>query len=101
MDTFFLYDAIGFLNWHSYYLIDLRDYDSMADAFKKLFDNVKVKYTKLMHTRKLGIVRAHQIGTNRENIILLYKHTTHKVDTSHLPELPYYAMLAAAGFDMF
>jgi len=73
----------------------------MADAFKKFFDKVKVKYTKLTHTRKLGIVRAHQMGADRENIILLSKHTTHKVDTSYLPELPYNAMLAAAGFDVF
>ena len=101
LESFFLYDANGFPNWYSYYLIDWRDYDSMADAFKKFFDKVKVKYTKLTHTRKLGIVRAHQMGADRENIILLSKHTTHKVDTSYLPELPYNAMLAAAGFDVF
>jgi hypothetical protein len=73
----------------------------MADAFKKFFDKVKVRYTKLTHTRKLGIVQAHQMGAHSENINLLSKHTTHKVDSSYLPELPYNAMLAATGFDVF
>jgi hypothetical protein len=66
----------------------------MADAFKKFFDKVKVRYTKLTHTRKLGIVWAHQMGAGCKNIILLSKHTTHKVDTSYLPKLLYNAMLA-------
>jgi hypothetical protein len=101
LDTFFLYGENGVPYWYNYYLIDWRDYDSMADAFKKFFTAVKVKYTKLTHTRKLGIIRAHQMGADRENIILLSKHTTHKVDTSYLPELPYAAMLASAGFDVF
>jgi hypothetical protein len=41
------------------------------------------------------------MGADRENIILLSKHTQQKVDTSYLPELPYTAMLAAAGFDVY
>jgi hypothetical protein len=101
LDTFFLYGENGVPYWYNYYLIDWRDYDSMADAFKKFFTAVKVKYTKLTHTCKLGIIRAHQMGADRENIILLSKHTPHKVDTSYLPELPYAAMLASAGFDVF
>jgi hypothetical protein len=40
------------------------------------------------------------MGAYRENIILLSKHTAHKVDT-YLLELPYKAMLAAAGFDVY
>jgi hypothetical protein len=62
LESFFLYDANGFPNWYSYYLIDWRDYDSMANAFKKFFDKVKVRYIKLTHTRKLEIVWAHQMG---------------------------------------
>ena len=73
----------------------------MADTFHKYFNRVGVAYTKLTHTRKLGIICAHQMGADRENIILLSKHTTHKVDTSYLPELPYQAMLATSGFDVF
>jgi hypothetical protein len=73
----------------------------MATAFKDYFAKAGIDYTKLMHTRKLGIIWAHQMGADRENIILLSKHTTHKVDTSYLPELPYTAMLAFAGFDVF
>ena len=48
-----------------------------------------VEYTKLTHVRKLGITCAHQMGASREDIILLLKHTVHKVDTSNMPELPY------------
>ncbi len=80
-------------NWYSYCLIDWQDYDSMADDFQKFFDLAGVSYTELTHTRKLGIIRTHQMGAERENIILLSKHTTHRVHTSYLPELPYKAML--------
>jgi hypothetical protein len=73
----------------------------MSYTFKKFFNSSGIHYTKLTHTRKLGIIRAHQLGADRENIILLSKHTTHKVDTSYLPQLPYQAMLACAGFDVF
>jgi hypothetical protein len=73
----------------------------MSDAFKNFFDCVQVKCSKLTHVRKLGIIRAHQMGADRENIILLSKHTQHKVDTSYLPELPYSAMSATAGFDVY
>jgi hypothetical protein len=65
----------------------------MAEAF--------IDYTKLTHARKLGIIYAHQLGVDRESIILLSKHTVHKVDASYLPELPYNALLAYAGFDVF
>ncbi len=41
------------------------------------------------------------MGADRENIILLSMHTTHRVDTSYLPEPPYNAMLACTGFDVF
>jgi len=54
----------------------------MADAFKEYFNAADIQYTKLTHVRKLGIIRAHQLGANRENIIHFSKHTTHKVDTS-------------------
>lgn len=101
LDEFFAYGNNNFPNWYSCYLIDWRDWDSMSDVFRKFFDSVQVKYTKLTHTRKLGIIRAHQMGADRENIILLSKHTVQKVDTSYLPELPYSAMLAAAGFDVY
>ncbi len=101
MDTFFALGENQVPNWYKYYLIDWRDYDSMADTFRKYFERAGVAYTKLTHTRKLGIIRAHQMGADRENIILLSKHTTHKVDTSYLPELPYQAMLATSGFDVF
>lgn len=59
------------------------------------------KCTKLTLVRKLGITHAHQMGADREKIILLSKHTTQKVDTSCLPELPYQAMLAVSGFDIY
>jgi hypothetical protein len=101
LHTFFALGDNFVPNWYKYYLIDWRDYDSMADTFRKYFNRVGVAYTKLTHTRKLGIIRAHQMGADRENIILLSKHTTHKVDTSYLPELPYQAMLATSGFDVF
>jgi hypothetical protein len=101
LETLFSVGENNVPNWYSYYLIDWRDYDSMADAFKKFFNLAGVAYTKLTHTRKLGINRAQQMGADRENIILLSKHTTHRVDTSYLPELPYNAMLACAGFDVF
>jgi hypothetical protein len=87
--------------WYQYYLIDLRKYDSMAGCFKTYFAQADIEYTKVTHVRKLGIIRAHQMGADRENIILLSKHTVHKVDNSYLPELPYQAMLAAAGFDIY
>lgn len=99
--TFFALGNNNIPNWYQYFLIDWRDYDSMADTFKKFFEKAGISYSKLTHTRKLGIIRAHQLGADRENIILLSKHTTHKVDTSYLPELPYKAMLACAGFDVF
>lgn len=60
-----------------------------------------VEYTKSTHVWKLGITRAHQMGASREDIILLSKHTVHKVDTSYMPELPYQPMLASAGFDIY
>ena len=101
LESLFAVGENGVPNWYSYYLVDWRDYDSMADAFRKFFDLAGVSYTKLTHTRKLGIIRAHQMGADRENIILLSKHTTHRNDTSYLPELPYNAMLACAGFDVF
>jgi hypothetical protein len=101
IDNFFSFDQDGVPNWYAYYLIDWRDYDSMSYTFKKFFNNSGIKYTKLTHTRKLGIIRAHQLGADRENIILLSKHSTHKVDTSYLPQLPYQAMLASSGFDVF
>jgi hypothetical protein len=73
----------------------------MAGCFKTYFAQADIEYTKVTHVRKLGIIRAHQMGADRENIILLSKHTVHKVDNSYLPELPYQAMLAAAGFDIY
>jgi hypothetical protein len=33
--------------------------------------------------------------------VLLSKHTVYKVDTSYLPEFPYNALLACAGFDVY
>jgi hypothetical protein len=87
--------------WYKYYLIDWRKYDSMAASFKNYFEIADIEYTKVTHARKLGIIRAHQMGADRENIILLSKHTVHKVDTSYLPELPYQALLATAGFDVY
>jgi hypothetical protein len=101
IQKFFAYGRNGVPNWYKHYLIDWRDYDSMSRVFKMFFNNNGIAYTKLTHTRKLGIIRAHQLGADRENIILLSKHTTHRVDTSYLPELPYKAMLACAGFDVF
>ena len=101
IQTFFAIGDNNIPNWYNYYLIDWRDYDSMANTFKEFFQKADIEYTKLTHTRKLGIIRAHQLGADRENIILLSKHTTHKVDTSYLPELPYKAMLACSGFDVF
>jgi hypothetical protein len=101
LESFFAYGTSGNPNWYSVYLIDWRDWDSMSDAFKNFFDCVQVKCSKLTHVRKLGIIRAHQMGADRENIILLSKHTQHKVDTSYLPELPYSAMSATAGFDVY
>lgn len=88
-------------NWYDLHLIDWREYDAMADTFRNFFADAEIDYTKLTHTRKIGIIRAHSLGADRENIILLSKHTTQRVDTSYLPELPYQAMLAAAGFDVF
>lgn len=101
LDSFFKIGEDLVPSWYNYYLIDWREYDAMATAFKDYFAKAGIDYTKLTHTRKLGIIRAHQMGADRENIILLSKHTTHKVDTSYLPELPYTAMLACAGFDVF
>ena len=101
LQNFFAYGIGSTPIWYSYYLIDWRDYDSMSRVFKKFFQESGIEYTKVTHTRKLGIIRAHQLGADRENIILLSKHTTHKVDTSYLPELPYKAMLACAGFNVF
>ena len=101
LESFFKIGENQVPNWYNYYLIDWREYDAMATAFKEYFAKAGIDYTKLTHTRKLGIIRAHQMGADRENIILLSKHTTHKVDTSYLPELPYTAMLASAGFDVF
>jgi hypothetical protein len=100
-NSFFSFNHEGIPNWYGYYLIDWRDYDSMSYTFKKFFNSSGIHCTKLTHARKLGIIRAHQLGADRENIILLSKHTTHKVDTSYLPQLPYQAMLACAGFDVF
>jgi len=101
IQTFFAIGDNDIPNWYNYYLIDWRDYDSMADTFKKFFQKADIEYTKLTHTRKLGIIRAHQLGADRENIILLSKHTTHKVDTSYLPELPCKAVFAWLAFDLF
>jgi len=101
LNEFFAIGHDGVPNWYNYFLIDWRDYDSMSKVFKKFFTNCGIAYTKLTHTRKLGIIRAHQLGADRENIILLSKHTVHKIDNSYLPELPHKAMLACAGFDVF
>lgn len=101
LDSLFSVGPNGVPLWYNYFLIDWRSYSSMADAFKEYFNAADIQYTKLTHVRKLGIIRAHQLGADRENIILLSKHTTHKVDTSYLPELPYNALLACAGFDVF
>jgi hypothetical protein len=101
LDNLFSFDEKKVPNWYKCYLIDWRKYNNMADVFKEYFATAGIEYTKLTHARKLGIIRAHQLGADRENIILLSKHTTHKVDTSYLPELPYNAMLACAGFDVF
>jgi hypothetical protein len=101
LQNFFAYGENNIPNWYQHYLIDWRDYDSMAETFKKFFEKADIAYSKLTHTRKLGIIRAHQLGADRENIILLSKHTTHQVDTSYLPKLPYKALLACAGFDVF
>jgi hypothetical protein len=73
----------------------------MANTFQDFMKEANLEYTKLTHIQKLGIIQAHQMGADRENIILLSKHTTHRVDTSYLPELPYKAMLAASGFDVY
>jgi hypothetical protein len=73
----------------------------MAETFKENFVAANIDYTKLTHARKLGIIHAHQLGADRESIILLSKHTVHKVDASHLPEIPYNAMFVFAGFDVF
>jgi len=101
LSTFFSINEDSVPNWYNYFLIDWRSYKHMADAFKEYFAAANIDYSKLTHARKLGIIRAHQLGADRENIILLSKHTVHKVDTSYLPELPYNAMLACAGFDVF
>ena len=101
LENFFKIGEDQVPNWYKYYLIDWQEYDSMATTFKNYFAKADIEYTKLTHVRKLGIIRAHQMGADRENIILLSKHTTHKVDTSYLPELPYSAMLSSAGFDVF
>jgi hypothetical protein len=101
LDTFFLIEENGKPIWYNYYLIDWRSYHPMANTFRDFMKEADLEYTKLTHVRKLGIIRAHQMGADRENIILLSKHTTHKVDTSYLPELPYKAMLAASGFDVY
>jgi hypothetical protein len=101
LNEFFAIGHDGVPNWYNYFLIDWRDYDSMSKVFKKFFTNCGIAYTKLTHTRKLGIIRAHQLGVDRENIIHLSKHTVHKIDNSYLPELSHKAMLACAGFDVF
>ncbi len=46
LESLFAVGENGVPNWYSYYLIDWRDYDSMADAFKKFFDLAGVSYTK-------------------------------------------------------
>ena len=99
--TFFQIGENNTPNWYNYYLIDWRSYQTMADTFKDYMTSASIEYTKLTHVRKLGIIRAHQLGADRENIVLLSKHTVYKVDTSYLPELPYNAMLACAGFDVY
>jgi hypothetical protein len=101
LEEFFLIGEDGTPNWYNYYLIDWRSYHSMADSFRDYMNQADVEYTKLTHVRKLGITRAHQMGASREDIILLSKHTVHKVDTSYMPELPYQPMLASAGFDIY
>jgi hypothetical protein len=63
-------------NGDKYFLIDWRSYQSMGDTFKEFMTYAGVEYTKLTHVRKLGITCANQLGADRENIILLSKHTT-------------------------
>jgi len=101
LSDFFKYGANGEPIWYQYHLIDWRKYDSMADCFKNYFELANIEYTKVTHARKLGIIRAHQMGADRENIILLSKHTVHRVDQSYMPELPYQTLLATAGFDIY
>jgi len=96
LSDLFKYGANGEAIWYQYYLIDWRKYDSMADCFKNYFEVADIEYTKVTHARKLGIIRAHQMGADRENIILLSKHTVHKVDFSYMPELPYQTLLENA-----
>jgi len=101
LESFFQIDSNGNPNWYKYFLIDWRSYHTMGNTFREFMSYAGVEYTKLTHVRKLGITRAHQLGADRENIILLSKHTTQRVDMSYLPELPYQAMLACAGYDVY
>ena len=72
----------------------------MFDAFKQVFDETGLNHlTKVTNLHKIAIIRVYLLKCLKEDIILMSKHSTEKVDNSYLPEFTPRGLHAGAGFE--
>ncbi|MEL7343007.1 MAG: hypothetical protein AAGM67_21165, partial [Bacteroidota bacterium] len=84
--------------WYAHFLTSWRTYEAQVQAFNRVEKATGVKWGKKTHLRKVGIDRASAMGASREEIANLSKHSSDKIDTAYMPELPVEALHVGAGF---
>lgn len=86
--------------WYGLYLVpNWRGYDAMYNAYIRIYAAAGVEVLNhSTHVRQAAIDAVSQGGGHRDDIGLMSKHATAKIDVSYLPEMPAPVMHIAAGF---